>query len=410
MSRRILLLGAKETLIPAVHKAQDMGLFTVVADGNPNAAGLAYADMGIVCDISNVEAVVSLARNQAVDGVLSLSEFGVLAAATAAAELGLPGISPDTAARATNKGLMRTAWRTAALPQPQFRVVRDLEGATTALESLGLPLICKPCWNSAARGVTRVNLPTQLQRALHNAMRYDPSNQAILEQCVPGLELSCESFVSNGRLHLLALADKDVERDGPTCVTWSLTYPPDVWDQHGERLQAILDQAARALGIDRGCCHAEVMFDGNEFSLLEMAARGGGGHIYTTIVEHVSGVDYVGASIRHAMGEAVDIRPTRRAAACYRFLRAPEGKLQRIIGLQEAAAVQHVHDIGVIVQPGDELTKVTNGADRPGWVVTLAANRQEVVEAAEKASRLIRFETHRPVRDKVRATDGRASR
>jgi biotin carboxylase len=194
----------------------------------------------------------------------------------------------------------------------------------------------------------------------------------------------------------LALADKEVEQGGLTCVTWALTYPSTIWEEQGERLETLLDRAALALGIDRGCCNAEVMLHGGDFFLLEMTARAAGGHIYTTIVEHVSGVDYVEASIRGALGEPVSARPTRRAAACYRFLRSPEGELRTIAGLDEAAAVEHVHDVDVIVQPGDRLERVTHGAARAGWVVALADRRQQVVDAAEEAAAKVRFEVTRP--------------
>ena len=33
--QKLLLLGGKERLVPPVHKARDLGLFTIVADGTP---------------------------------------------------------------------------------------------------------------------------------------------------------------------------------------------------------------------------------------------------------------------------------------------------------------------------------------------------------------------------------------
>ena len=42
--KRILLLGGKERLVPAVDRARELGLTVLVADGNPAAPGLKAAD------------------------------------------------------------------------------------------------------------------------------------------------------------------------------------------------------------------------------------------------------------------------------------------------------------------------------------------------------------------------------
>src|SRR5207244_1441655 len=117
-----------------------------------------------------------LAKRQAVQGVLSLSEFGVVSAACAAAALGLPGIGIESARNATNKWRMRSKWAAAKLPQPESRVIRDEADVCGALEALGLPLICKPCSSAASRAVTRVRNASQLGQPLRQ-----PSHRTVTE-------------------------------------------------------------------------------------------------------------------------------------------------------------------------------------------------------------------------------------
>lgn len=391
MNRRILLLGGKDRLVPAVKRAQAMGLFVVLADGNPNAPGLMAADVGVHCDISNEHEVLALAQRAEIGAVLSLSEYGVRSAAYTASALGLSGISVEAAHRATDKCSMRAAWQHADLPQPDFRAASTLEDGIHALLDLGVPIVCKPCWSSASRGVTRVYEQPSFSAAYLTAARHDRQARVIIERCIAGQELSCEAFVNDGQLTLLAMADKEVESSGPTCLTWSLTYPSCLWDSLEGRVVQLLQRAAEAIGLTQGCCHAELLFCDNELYLLEMGARGGGGHIYTTIVQHVSGVDYVGASIAAACGVSTAFVPSRRHAACYRFIAGPCGTLQQIDGVNQALALSFVSEIGFCVSPGARLQKPQNGAERHGWILALASRRDEVINAAEEAARNVRF-------------------
>ena len=43
-AKRLLILGASDFQLPAIQKAKEMGLIVAVADMNPNAIGVSYAD------------------------------------------------------------------------------------------------------------------------------------------------------------------------------------------------------------------------------------------------------------------------------------------------------------------------------------------------------------------------------
>jgi biotin carboxylase len=250
-----------------------------------------------------------------------------------------------------------------------------------------------------------------MNAAYEEAKAADRGQHVIAESCIAGRELSCEGVVVDGQFTLLALADKEVDNSGTTCVTWSLTYPSLLTD-HWSELNQLLARAAHALGIHQGCCHAEVIWDGRTFQMLEMAARGGGGHIYTTIVGFVSGYDLVELSVRLACGWPVDcprVSPAGQRAACYRFLPAPQGILCGISGVDQARRCPLIHEVGFSVAPGQRLGPVTDGATRPGWIVALGASRDEVVKAAERAAERIRFETTPPVNSELLGAECRPS-
>ena len=144
----------------SIRKLQESGLRMLAADGAADAPGFALVEDHAVIDIRDTAAVTEFARRKGVDLILAVNEAGVLAAAEASHQLGLPNLAPDVALRCLHKGLMREAWQKAGLPQPGFRRVRSTEAIADAAASIGYPVILKPAmnWGSAhrchCRGVT----------------------------------------------------------------------------------------------------------------------------------------------------------------------------------------------------------------------------------------------------------------
>jgi biotin carboxylase len=97
------------------------------------------------------------------DGVLTFSESAVIAVATVAEALGLPGIGVDAARTSRNKLLMRQAHERGGVPRPSFRFVPDLPAALDAAAEFGYPVILKPTLGAASNFVFRVDGPDDLR-------------------------------------------------------------------------------------------------------------------------------------------------------------------------------------------------------------------------------------------------------
>ena len=88
--------------------AKELGLRVVAVDRNPEAPGLAEADIAKVVDFSDVAAVLKATGRINVDGVLTVSADRAVPVVAAVAEArGLPGIGVETAHLMTHKVAMR---------------------------------------------------------------------------------------------------------------------------------------------------------------------------------------------------------------------------------------------------------------------------------------------------------------
>ena len=128
--------------------------------------------------------------------------------------------------------------------------------------------------------------------------------------------------------------------------------------------------------------------------MIEVAARLGGGHD-AELAKLALGVDLNGLALQAALGESISsaaLHPSPQVGgAIARFLVPPEGVLQEVEGVDEARAVEGVHDVRIYREPGHVFGPFRRGADRAGAVLATGDSRDEALERADEAARLIRF-------------------
>src|SRR5699024_3328938 len=109
MRKKLMILGASILQLPAIEKARDLGLETIVVDMNPEAIG--FDIKGVkkeVISTIDAQAIVKAAKRHQIDGIMTLAtDMPMRSVAAVAKEMNLIGIDEDTALKATNKAEMR---------------------------------------------------------------------------------------------------------------------------------------------------------------------------------------------------------------------------------------------------------------------------------------------------------------
>jgi len=124
-------------------------------------------------------------------------------------------------------------------------------------------------------------------------------------------------------------------------VATSLSYPAA--GPLGE-VHALARAAVSSLGLTDGPGHVELIVTADGPRLVEMGARGGGGHVFSTIVEAVSGVPMVRESARVLAGDEPDLVPKHERGCVYRLFVPQGGVIRAIRGVEEARAMPGVLD------------------------------------------------------------------
>ena len=388
--QRVLLVGGGPFQLEVLRAARRRAEVAVV-DGSPHAPGLALADYPRVVDISDTAAVVRVARELAVSGVVTAaSDVAVPAVSEVVRALGLRGLPPDVAQRCRDKLQCAKSLRAQGQAVPQTLAVDDLAEAEAAAHALGgYPLITKPRSGGGGRGVSLVRSHAELAPALACARRaYGPGQQGVLiQEFVGGESVGVEAFFVSGELAAAFVLDDQFEPGYISPVGHSL--PPSL---SAASVQAVEDAVAgfgRALGLRDGPANFDLRFERGRVVLLEINPRLGGNSI-TDLVRSAYGVDLAEATVCAALGHdplPILARKVLQPTAARLILKHAHGVVRMRDSLSELAARTGVLSLDVLVSDGQPAHVRVDEWTILGRTLVHAASAAEAAELAHQITR-----------------------
>jgi biotin carboxylase len=397
-SGTLLVLGAGPAQLGLLAAARNRGLQVIAVDRDPAAPGFRYADRRAIVSTEDESAIERLASAERVDGLIAPGiDWPVAIAARVAERLALPHpLSPETAMLSTSKLRQRERFAEGGVPQPAYEVCSGATEATAAAERIGFPCVVKAPDRQGQRGLTLVRSAAEMEEAVKIALSASRSATLLVEEHVPGRELTVNAFSSGGHFHPLTVTDRLTATLPAFGVALTHVWPSEL---EPARIGAVVEAAsaaARAVGIENGPSYTQVLVGPDGPRVGELAARLGGGHD-AELCRVALGVDLNGAALSAALGEEVPasaLAPVARVGgACVRFLVAPPGELREVTGVEEAFAEEGIRGIRIYRRPGHRFGGLRRGADRAGAVLAVGDSREEALERAARAEAMIRFET-----------------
>ncbi len=391
MSKTVVIIGAGAEQVPAYLAAKARGLTVVGTDMNPQAPGLAHADIAVLASTRDCEQTLSALQQalagRPVHGVMTIANDVPYTVAYVASHLGLPGISLAAAQCVSHKLRMKEAFQQHQVACPWFSTVRDVAHLRELLAS-GVSdwFVIKPVDGLGARGVLRINQGSDVDWAYHESQRWGESGELLLEAFVPGMQLSTESFLVDGRCYTPAISERNyefLERFSPYIIENGGTIPAPLSAQQLRAIDDLIVAGAAAMGVRDGIVKGDLIIgpDGQPL-IVELALRLSGGWFATHQIPAASGVDLVAAVMSHALGEPVDeaaLRPSRQAATAVRYWFPPSGTIQAIHGEGELAQVEGLISYGFFRGVGDVQPEVKMHPDRFGFVIVAGENREQAL-------------------------------
>lgn len=171
------------------------------------------ADSAEAVDFEDSEAAVAWAldrsrRGEGFDVVFTCRELALPATARIAQALELPGNSPQAIDLIRSKADCRHRLADEGFKQPASHHCTSADQARRVLEGLPGPWVVKPRTGSGSEGVSLVQSPTGLLRALSH-LPSESSRDFLVESYVSGAEYSVEGLFRGGEPHILAITAKE---------------------------------------------------------------------------------------------------------------------------------------------------------------------------------------------------------
>ncbi|MBN1917973.1 MAG: ATP-grasp domain-containing protein [Verrucomicrobia bacterium] len=399
MRPAVLIVGAGIMQEPAIRVAKSLGYAVIATDIVPTAPGLRWVDYSGMVSKFDVEGHVAFARSCGdrfnLRGVLTIGTDASCAVAGVAAALGLPGVRPETAFMATNKAAMRRRLKECGVPCPEFYEVSGLDEALVAADELGYPIVIKPVDNMGARGVRRIDTPDVLREFFPVSIGNSRSGGVIIEEYMDGPEVSIDTVVENGSVHLLTIADRHIAR-APYFVEVGHTIPSVLAPEMLDDVFDVMQAGIRALGITIGASKGDIRVTKHGAKIGEMTARMSGGFHCQYTDPLATGMNSIKAAIDLAVGnrlDRADITPRWQRAAVERAIQAAPGVVTGIEGLDEAREIPGVEHLFLNVAEGSVIEPLTSNMGKPGHVIASGDTRAEAIAAAEQALGTIRIVT-----------------
>ncbi len=389
--KKVLIIGASILQLPAIIKAKEMGYYVGVADYNPDAIGISYADEYFNVSTIDVNGVVEIAKVFQPDGVMTLATDMPMRSVAAACEvLNLHGITQETAIKATDKGEMIKAFEAHGVEHPWYYIVADYDSFNEILEKITYPCIMKPTDNAGSRGVVLCNSIEELKEEYEYSRSNSRCGTVIIEEYLQGPEFSVEVMVVSGVPNILQITDK-LTTGAPHFVEMGHSQPTCQSDSNIAKIKDLASRACKAIGITDGPAHVEIILTKSGPKMVELGARMGGDCITTHLVPLSTGIDMVGATVMLSCGEKICITPKFNKGSAIRYFDVHGGVIKSIEGLEEARNISGVQEISMVYNVGETIGEIGSSTDRVGFVIAQANTVDEAVQICEKVMKIVKI-------------------
>ncbi len=382
---RLMVLGGGSSQESFLRRCRNLGWHLVLADKNPRAPGRRYADRFVQVSTFDIPAVEDAARQLSPECIVTVgSDQPVYTAAVVSDRIGIPcALSPATAAKTTNKRVMKESLRSAGVPTVDYRTVGVGESCP-----LPFPVVVKPFDSQGQRGVCRVSAEEEYQPAVEAALGYSREEEVLVEEYYPSTEVTLSGWVSGGVVEVWSMTDRVTVPPELSLGVCAAHRFPSV---HGEdRHDTVVNYSKRIVstfGIADGPIYFQFLIGDQGVKANEVACRLGGAYEDESLPLAV-GVDPVGKQVelcyRLARGEGAEGTPgTPRIEPlgdCFSvpLLFCREGVVAGYEGAVEASRLPGVAGCRFLLPEGTRILPMRNSTQRVGYAVVYGRTRREV--------------------------------
>ena len=246
---KALVLAGSWSQVVLLNQLRERKIETVLADNNPNATAIPYADKFVRVDLLDSEAVKKVAIEEKVDFLITVCADQVLiTVAKVSEELGLPCyIDYDTACKVSDKGHMKDIFSKNGVPTSKHAFMSELD--MEKISQMEYPLVVKPVDAYSSKGVRKATDKNELRQYFKEAAEISRSGVVIVEEYVEGAELTVDFQIIDGKSHLLSVSNTEKVNYKDRFLAFRTRFPAAVSKETIERVAKIGQKIADAFNL-----------------------------------------------------------------------------------------------------------------------------------------------------------------
>ena len=310
--KKLMLLGGIRYLLPVIKAAHEQGYYVITADYLPENIAHQYSDEYVNVSITDKEAVLKVAREKEIDGIMSFGvDPGVISASYVQNQRGLPAFGPfESVEILQHKDKFRAFLTENGFNVPWAYGFSSETEAWNAREKFSYPLIVKPTDSAGSKGCTRVDGEEELMAAIMYAFKFTISGHIIIEEFLEkkGCSSDTDSYVQDGQLKFVSFsaqrfAENAVNPYTPSAYSWPSTFTKE----EEEYLTSEIQRLITLLEMKTSVFNIEVrVAPNNKPYIMELTPRGGGNRL-CEMLRYATGVDMITAITRAMVGDEPEV-------------------------------------------------------------------------------------------------------
>lgn len=397
--RKVMVIPGTKAQIPLICKLKDNGYCVVCVNPKENSPAFSYADICEQEDILDKAKCLEIAKKYRVRAVMSDEcDIAMPTVAYVSEKMGLMSIGMEMASLYTNKYLMREFCKINGLSYPEYSQCQTKEEAIAFFRSLEVKkMIMKPLDSNSSRGVFTITSEDIIETCFSQAIAFSKTKKAVLcEEYIEGTEFTVDGIVAGGKHYSLVISKKK-HYDYNSNIACELYFSESDEEVDYEQLRTQNDKFVNLSKLPLGLTHAEYKFNGKEYVLIEIGARGGGNFISSHIVPNMTGIDNYQMLIDSILGSSggkqmIELRLAKsEKCAVLKFwdVKGQGGKVSRIEGEEILKSTRQIILYEFRFKAGDTIHRAENDSARVGFYIAVANDKAELDALIEKIEKKV---------------------
>lgn len=306
-----MLLGGIRYLLPVIKAAHEQGYYVITADYLPDNIAHKYSDEYVNVSIIDKEAVLKVAQEKQIDGIMSFGvDPGVVSASYVQNQMGLPSFGPfESVEILQNKDRFRAFLAEHDFNVPKAKAYISIDDAMVDATQWDYPVIVKPTDAAGSKGVTRVDGPEHLKSAVAYAFEKSLSGHIIIEDFIEktGCSSDTDSMSVEGKLSFVSFNAQrfDVNASNPYTPA-AYSWPSTFTQEQEEYLTKEIQRLITLLGLKTVVYNIETRIGANgKPYIMELTPRGGGNRL-CEMLRYATGVDMISSITRAMVGDSIE--------------------------------------------------------------------------------------------------------